>query len=96
MDNLQCIKLNATSKIPKATSCKDLEKAKLHMDGEQISDCQGYDTGESLLQKSSMKEIWRVLDLLRNLSVMVLTWQYTLVSTHRTVTWKVNFTVCKF
>lgn len=51
MDNLQCIKLNETSKIPKATSCKDLEKAKLHMDGEQISDCQGYDTRESLTTK---------------------------------------------
>lgn len=48
MDNLQGTKLNERSKIPKATSCKGLEKAKLHMDGEQTSDCQGFDTGESL------------------------------------------------
>ena len=72
MDNLQGTKLNERSKIPKATSCKGLEKAKLHMDGEQMSDCQGFDTGESL-QKSSVKEMWRVLDLFCNLSVMVLT-----------------------
>lgn len=47
-DNLQCIKLNERIKIPKATSCGGPEKrAKLYMDGEQISDCQGFDTGES-------------------------------------------------
>lgn len=51
MDNLQCIKLNERIKIPKATSCKGPEKAKLYMDGEQISDCQGFDTGESLTTK---------------------------------------------
>lgn len=62
-----------------------LWKRQSYMDGKQISWCQGFGWERVYLQRSSMREIFGIVELRGNQSAMVLTWQYTLVTTHRTI-----------
>lgn len=68
-----------------------LWKGQSHMDGEQISGCQGIGVGRFDCKEAAWKKCWQGdggVELFGNLSVMVLTWQYAFVTTHRTVPMK--------